>query len=219
MSKKELLENECEIPKQLLDFYCFLLGGHERRRRISEGCIKKTNSLAEVLIHKVTNGFIQNQKPQNCGHDIQEFDKQQIIEIINKYGHCCSYHVIEELETAATTRLLNRSKICRNEICKRQDLFTGVASIGIIYQTVLENEELTEEISEQLQNPSEDGECTGELSVSCVHAGYKRKRTLDYPRVNTIFQKAQDELLSLSHHLRNEAIPASLEIIYEQKFL
>ncbi|KAL3279599.1 hypothetical protein HHI36_017105, partial [Cryptolaemus montrouzieri] len=52
---------------------------------------------------------------------------RNILEIMNKYGHCCSYHVIEELKTEARTKLLNRSKICPDGICKKQYLFTGVA--------------------------------------------------------------------------------------------
>lgn len=199
--------------------------------------------MAEDLIYNVTNGSVKTKKHITLGMTLKSLtSNRKIVEIINKYGHCCSYHVIEELETAATTTLLNRSKICPNEICKRQDLFTGVAfdnfdryvdtatgkdtlhdTVGIIYQTVLENEESTEGTSEQLQNPSEHGECTGELSVSFVHAGHKRRRTLDaiIPELVPYSKKPKmnDELLSFSDNLRNEATPASLEIIYQQKFL
>lgn len=52
-------------------------------------------------------------------------------------------------------------------------------TVGIIYQTVLKNRKSSEGTSEQLQNRSEDGECTGEPSVPCVHPGHKRKRTFD----------------------------------------
>lgn len=75
----DLLNGECEIPKQLLDFYCFLLGGHKRRRRVSEGFIRKTNSLAEDLIYNVTNGFIKTKKHITLGMTLKSLTSSRKI--------------------------------------------------------------------------------------------------------------------------------------------
>lgn len=95
-------------------------------------------------------------------------------------------------------------------------------TVGIIYQTVIENEESTQGTSEQLQSRSEDGECTGEPSVPCTHIGQKRRRAFDaiIPELvpHSKRPKMNDEM-SLSDNLRNETTPVSLEIIYKQKFL
>ncbi|KAK0174281.1 hypothetical protein PV327_011030, partial [Microctonus hyperodae] len=80
-------------------------------------------------------------------------------------------HVIEELETAATIAALNRSDVCPEGIVGNKNLHTAVAfdnfdryvdtatgkdtlhdTVGIIYQTIMENEDVIEETSQQLQN-------------------------------------------------------------------
>lgn len=239
-----LLNGECQIPKHLTDFYSFLLGGYKRRRRTSTNYIRKVNSLAEDLIYNVSNGLIKTKKHITLGMTLKSLtSSRKIVDIINKYGHCCSYHIVEELETTATTTSLNRSKICPEEICKRNDMHTGVAfdsfdryidtangkdtlhdTVGIIYQTIIENEGSTAEISQQLENRPGDIEILEEPSGEIANRqSKKRKRAFDIitPELvpYTKKPKMNDQLLPLSDDLRREILPDSLKLINKQNFL
>lgn len=52
---------------------------------------------------------------------------RKVIDILNKYGHCCSYNTIEELETEATFVSFSKSVICPENINLLPDFYTGVA--------------------------------------------------------------------------------------------
>ena len=51
---------------------------------------------------------------------------RRVVEIINRYGHCCSCRVAEELETKATITSFKHSAICLEGIISTRGLHTGV---------------------------------------------------------------------------------------------
>lgn len=106
------LNGECEIPKHVSEFYCFLLGGYKHRRRTSTNFIRKVDSLAEDLIYNVSNGFIKTKKHITLWMTLKSLtSSRKIVDTTNKCGHCSSYHIIKELEIRVTTSL-NRSQLC-----------------------------------------------------------------------------------------------------------
>lgn len=126
LTTSDLLNGECQIPEHVFDFFSFALS-YQCRRRNNANYMTKISSLAEDLIY-VSNGRLKTSKHITLGMTLKSLtSSRKIVDIINKYGHCCSYHIIEELETRATITSLNRSKICPEEISKRCDLHTGVA--------------------------------------------------------------------------------------------
>ncbi|CAH0731407.1 unnamed protein product, partial [Brenthis ino] len=54
-------------------------------------------------------------------------NSKKIINIINKYGHSCSYTVLEELETEATFGSAQQNFVCPEGIIRSKNLCTGVA--------------------------------------------------------------------------------------------
>ncbi|KAL4718512.1 hypothetical protein ACJJTC_002715 [Scirpophaga incertulas] len=54
-------------------------------------------------------------------------NSKKIVNILNKYGHCCSYTVLEELETEATFAATRRSMLCPDDIIPSRNLCTGLA--------------------------------------------------------------------------------------------
>ncbi|CAH1108436.1 unnamed protein product [Psylliodes chrysocephalus] len=52
---------------------------------------------------------------------------RKVVEIINRYGHCCSYHVAKELETETTYASSQRSATCPEGIIRTKGLHTGLA--------------------------------------------------------------------------------------------
>lgn len=52
---------------------------------------------------------------------------RKVIDILNKYGHCYSYNVIEELETEMTYGATEWSPVCPTGIALVPHLGTGIA--------------------------------------------------------------------------------------------
>ncbi|CAF4875168.1 unnamed protein product [Pieris macdunnoughi] len=80
---------------------------------------------------------------------------KKIINILNRFGHCCNYTTLEELETEATISSVRQSQVCPPDIILNPSLCTGVAfdnfdryvdtlngketlhdTVGIIYQNI-----------------------------------------------------------------------------------
>src|SRR5699024_8232868 len=91
LSTTDLLNGECEIPTRIAEFYCLALGGFKRRRRDNKNCQRKVNSLAEDFIYNVSNGEIKTKKHITLGMTLKSItSSRRVVEIINRYGHCCS---------------------------------------------------------------------------------------------------------------------------------
>lgn len=116
---------------------------------------------------------------------------RNVVNIINRFGHCCSYTVIEELETEATFAAHSRSQICPDDIVRKPNLHTGLAfnnfdrfvdtltrkdtlhdTVGIIFQNIVPN--ITNDDDENFEE-----ENTAELQK-------KKRRTFD--AVNPILE-------------------------------
>lgn len=54
-------------------------------------------------------------------------NSKKIVNLLSRYGHCCSYTILEELETALTFSTVNSDFVCPEDIKRRPDLNTGVA--------------------------------------------------------------------------------------------
>lgn len=147
------------------------------------------------------------------------------------------------METAVTIASLNSSNICPEEIVKNKDLHTGVAfdnfdryvdtangkdtlhdTVGIIYQTIIENEDVIEETSQQLQDMSTNIETIVESFDEVGNRrSNKRKRAFDVIISEIVpytkKPKMTDQLLPLSSDLRNETLPISMNLINKQYFM
>ncbi|KAG5866440.1 hypothetical protein JTB14_015344 [Gonioctena quinquepunctata] len=127
LTTKDLLTGECDSPKLLLDFYSKLICSSFRRKRNSN-VTRLAESFSEDLIYAVSNGQIKPSKHINLGLALKSStNSKKIINIINKYGHCCGYTVLEELETEATFSSTLRSEICPDDIIRPRSLCTGLA--------------------------------------------------------------------------------------------
>ena len=81
---------------------------------------------------------------------------RKVINILNKFGHCCSYTSTEELETEATFNATSCFQICSNDIVRKPNLCAGVGfdnfdkfvdtitgedtshdTVGIIFQNIV----------------------------------------------------------------------------------
>lgn len=175
ISVQDLIAGECSIPDNLKDFCYSLFGGTNRRRHKSTACQRIVKSVAEDIIYNVSNGSIKTSKHVTLGLSLKSLtSSRKIIDIINRYGHCCSYHTIEELETEATFSSSNSSTLCPPGIIHSPNLHTGVAfdnfdryvetvngkdtlhdTVGIIYQDVMSETNEEEECAEESEREPE----------------------------------------------------------------
>lgn len=94
----DVIKGECTIPQTLENFYLTLIAGIDRRRRNNIRRIRKVCSLSEDVIYVITNGQIKTSKHMTLGIALKSLtSSRKVVDILNKYGHCCSYNVVDEL--------------------------------------------------------------------------------------------------------------------------
>lgn len=128
LSAQDLIDGECSIPDDVHEFYLTLLGGIRTRRRQSVDCSRKVKSLCYDIINAVQHGKIKTAKHLTLGIALKSLtSSRKIIDIMNRYGHCLSYNVIEELETELTFSTSDQSDLCPQDMNRSPHLCTGVA--------------------------------------------------------------------------------------------
>lgn len=161
----DLMNGECDIPKCLDNFYNIILSGPSYRRKSSSKTKRISKSLSSDLIHAVTNGNVKPSKHISFGLALKSLtNSKKIVNLCNRYGHCCSYTVLEELETEATFTSTRQESVCPEDILQTSSLCTGVAfnnfdrfvdtrtgkdtlhdTVGIIFQNVCASVEINAE--------------------------------------------------------------------------
>ncbi|XP_018358131.1 PREDICTED: uncharacterized protein LOC108757918 isoform X2 [Trachymyrmex cornetzi] len=161
---EDLIRGECDnVPELLTCFLETLLWGDvsDHLSRKARENKRKNNDLAifslgQDLIYATSSHKIKTSKHITLGLAVKSLcNSKKIINLLSKYGHCCSYTILEELETELTFSTANSSYVCPEDILRRPDLNTAVAfdnfdrfvetlngkdtlhdTMGIIYQDV-----------------------------------------------------------------------------------
>lgn len=160
---QDLIRGECDTIPQLLSYLleCIICGDNKSISKNRHDLKKSTRelkmfSLGQDIIYAVTNGNIKTSKHVTLGIALKSLSSsRKIVDLINKYGHCCSYNVIEELETELTFSTTQQNKLCPEDIICADNLCTGIAfdnfdrfvdtltgkdtlhdTVGIIYQNI-----------------------------------------------------------------------------------
>ncbi|XP_041981090.1 uncharacterized protein LOC121736526 [Aricia agestis] len=151
-------------------------------------------SLGQDIIYAATNGNIKTSKHVTLGMALKSLSSsRKIVDLVNKYGHCCSYNVIEELETELTFTSTQQNKLCPEDIILADNLCTGVAfdnfdrfvdtltgkdtlhdTVGIIYQNIPSDANFTAPTDASVQ--SDD---TAAASTDETPRRRKRRRCFD----------------------------------------
>lgn len=128
LTSRRLIQGECSVPPVLSDFVASVIGGYSRKRRCTDNFKCPINSLAQDLIYVTHNGNIKTSKHISLGMAIKSLtSSRKVVDILNRYGHCISYNVIEELETEATYTSTSRAGLCPEIINKTENLSVGIA--------------------------------------------------------------------------------------------
>lgn len=84
--------------------------------------------MASDVICCVSNGTVKPPKHITLGMTIKSLtSSRKIINILNRFDHCCNYTTLEELETEATISFVHCSQVCPPDIIRNPSLCTGVA--------------------------------------------------------------------------------------------
>lgn len=153
-----MIAGECSIPETILDFFSNLISSTKRRQRSSYRK-RIAESLSEDLIFAATSGKIKPSKHITLGLTLKSLtNSKKIINIVNRFGHCASYTVLEELETESTLASVSNTDVCPENIKRLSNLGTGLAynnfdrfvdttsgkdtlhdTVGIVFQDVVDD--------------------------------------------------------------------------------
>lgn len=123
---KDLIKSKCEIP--LRTFMSTLLCGTNVRREKSEYMQRSISSISQDMIFSVQKSRVKTSKHIMFGLALKSLtNSKKVINMINKFGHCCSYSVLEGIETEATFTSMNANDLCPENVRRVSNLSTGVA--------------------------------------------------------------------------------------------
>ncbi|GBP67435.1 hypothetical protein EVAR_47154_1 [Eumeta japonica] len=151
------------------------------------------------MIYAAFNHKIKTSKPITLGLAVKSLcNSKKIINLLSKYGHCCSYTVLEELETELTFSTANSTYVCPEDILRRPDLNTAVPfdnfhrfvetlngkdtlhdTVGIIFQNIVQNEDIIPVISSstiEIANITSNETVLNNISESPLPTPRTRKR-------------------------------------------
>ena len=100
---EDIQKSEVDIPELLKLSFQNIIGEPDSRRWASNLKQIGTKSISEDVVFAATSGLIKPQKHLMLGFALRSLTgSRQIVEIMNRLGHCISYHTIEEIKTEAT---------------------------------------------------------------------------------------------------------------------
>ena len=135
----EIARGECTIPDSILIFNETLLSGGSSRRRHIEKCKRLTSSFAQDVIFGVTKGQVKLAKHLQLGIVLKSLTaSRKILDIINRFGHSCSYNVIEEIETEAAIFLTAAYQAYPEDTIRSPHLCTGLAFKNLVVSLILQ---------------------------------------------------------------------------------
>ena len=97
-----LSEGEVDVPNILNKFLEYLIGGPDSRR-VHTRKQRRILSIGQDIVFSATSGQKKPKKHLQLGLAMKSLTgSRKVVELLNKMGHCVSYHTTEELETEMT---------------------------------------------------------------------------------------------------------------------
>lgn len=210
----DIIAGECEIPKDLSDFLRNLLCGIDSRTQKSSDCARKIDSISQDIIYAVHHGKMKTSKHITLGMTLKSItSSRKVVDLMNKFGHCCSYNVVEELETEVTSSACNAFNVSPEDAILAPNYCTGVAfdNFDRFVETTSGKDTLHDTVGIFYQNISDiDSSVSSESRDSTNDSQYqsaaKRRRTLDpiVPALQQYTKKLvfREKLLPIDNVLR-----------------
>ena len=107
---EELSNDKRKPPKEI---YVFLkeLMTTDKKRELPENVKRLVESYANDIVHGVTRGKVMQKKHFTLGLGLHNLSgSRKLVDIVHKLGHCVSYNLVCEIETAQAESMLKTSK-------------------------------------------------------------------------------------------------------------
>ena len=124
----DIMNGEIKIPDDLKMFFRFLVIGPRTRDSDSFIKEKRIESICSDTIYAMTSGRKKPAKHLKLGMAVKSMSgSRKLMEVLNRYGSCCSYTTAEELETEVTLSTITEEKISPPEMIEDPSLPSGSA--------------------------------------------------------------------------------------------
>ena len=116
-----------DVPVEIVSFLEDVICGPAIRRR-SDRNIRRAKSISEVLIFASTSAEKKPAKYLKLGMLLKTLTgSRRILELLNRMGHCASYHTIQEIETELTIKANSENQLTPFGMSLENHMGTGVA--------------------------------------------------------------------------------------------
>lgn len=120
-----LAEGIVDTPLPLLNFFRLIVAGSET---LTEHTERQAQALCDDVMFITSRGKAKPAKHLCLGLGIKSLTgSRRIIEILNRFGHCISYHTIESIETELATTITERHHALPDGMAQQSGLCTGLA--------------------------------------------------------------------------------------------
>ena len=213
-------------PETLIQFLRVLYTGSSAPA--SEKVERLIKSAADDMIYAISHGRIKPSKHVCLALGMKSLTgSRKLIEALNRFGHCLSYHTAEEIETGLAEDIIQKDEVTPDGLQKKKGLCTGLAwdnydemnetlsgrgtlhdTVGICYQNEIEEIEPME-IRENVdfnRNPSEPEKKT-------IDKAGKKRRTLEIKEQEIEPYHKKPKMNTFDYNVREPTIPSNLEKI------
>ena len=157
---EDIQKGDIDKPELVELVFQNLIGGPDSRRWANNLKQIRTISISEDVAFAATGRLKKPQKHLMLGIALKSLTgSQKVVKIINRLGHCISYHTIEEIETEVMSESAKSNLFTPSDVKLDPHYGTGVAwdnfdrfvetvsgkdtlhdTVGIAYQTVITND-------------------------------------------------------------------------------
>ena len=127
MTREDIIRGQGESPKELLEFFTILYSGKTAATE-SQRTKRLVKSVCDDIVYATSQGHVKPSKHLCLGLSIKSLTgSRKVLEVLNRFGHCISYHTVESIETDLATNISQRNYATPEGIVQKQGLCTGLA--------------------------------------------------------------------------------------------
>lgn len=120
------IKGEFEIPADVSEFFKSIICNHTPSTENSCDCADKVNSHVQDIIYAVSHGKVQTPKHIELGMSLKSMTSNRtVIDILSRYGHCCSYKTLQKLEAEDTFASCSKSSSSIEDVAMDEEQYEG----------------------------------------------------------------------------------------------
>ena len=125
---QDIIGGEVDVPELVQDFFKYLVGGPDSRIWKQPGKQRRIRAISQDAVFSATSGKKKPGKHLITALAMKSMTGcRKVIEVLNRMGHCASYHTAEEIETELTFSVKNNDNEMPFGMHSGNEYGTGVA--------------------------------------------------------------------------------------------